>query len=399
MKKEQLISELEVLLNESPESVAERVRTTHDKLSTPFNNQLILFGTGKLGRRTLKGLREVGIEPLAFCDNNAVIWGSDIEGLKVLSPEQAVSDFGRKAAFVVTIWNDTLGHPLEEVRKQLQSYGDCTVVSFLPLYWKYHKKLLPYFSLDLPSKILAAREELLAITVFIEDRESRLNFFKNIKSRFAGELQILPGSIDKRIQFKNEFFKPNKEEVFVDAGAYNGDTLKLILESSPLEFKEFIALEPDPQNFTKLNDLVGTYDDKLRSKITTFPVAVSSFNGEISFDGSGTEQAQISSNGDIKVECRRIDDLLIDKEVTFIKMDIEGAEPDAIEGASDIIKNRSPILAISVYHQIDHLWRMVCLINNIRRDYAFFFRPHAAGGWDYILYAVPQNRLATPLEA
>jgi FlaA1/EpsC-like NDP-sugar epimerase len=134
MKKEELISELYALLNESPESVAERERTAHDKLTKSFKNRLILFGTGKLGRRTLKGLREVGIEPLAFCDNNSVIWGSDIEGLKVLSPEKAVSEFGANAAFVVTIWNNTLGHPLEVVRQQLQSYGNCAVVSFLPLY-------------------------------------------------------------------------------------------------------------------------------------------------------------------------------------------------------------------------------------------------------------------------
>ena len=91
--------------------------------------------------------------------------------------------------------------------------------------------------------------------------------------------------------------------------------------------------------------------------------------------------------------------MLRDWGVTFIKMDIEGAELDALEGASDIIKNNSPVLAVSVYHQIDHLWRILSLINDIKDDYAFFFRPHAAGGWDYILYAVPQNRLAIPLEA
>ena len=399
MKKDELIYEFQVLLNESPESVAERERTAHDKLTKSFKNRLILFGTGKLGRRTLKGLREVGIEPLAFCDNNSVIWGSDIEGLKVLSPEKAVREFGANSAFVVTIWNDTLGHPFNEVEEQLQSYGSCTVVPFLPLYWKYHGQFLPYFSLDRPSKILAAREEIMHMMLLIKDSESRSSFFNNIKSRFSGELGIIPGPIDKCIQFRNEFLKANKEEVFVDAGAYTGDTLKLVLESPPFEFREFIALEPDPQNFTRLQKLISTFDEKLRSKITTFPIAAGSYNGEISFDGSGTEQARISLSGHIKAKCRRLDDLLGKRGVTFIKMDIEGAELDALESASDIIKNQSPILAVSVYHQIDHLWRILYLINSIKKGYAFFFRSHAAGGWDYILYAVPQNRLATPLEA
>jgi FkbM family methyltransferase len=399
MKKEELISELEALLNESPESVAERERTAHDNLTKSFKNRLILFGAGKFGRRTLKGLREVGIEPLAFCDNNSAIWGSDIEGLKVLSPKKAVSEFGDNAAFVVTIWNDTLGHPLEVVRQQLQSFGNCAVVSFLPLYWKYHGQFLPYFSLDRPSKILAARKEIMDVMLLIKDSESWSSFFKNIKSRFSGELGTLPSAIDKCIQFKNEFLKANKEEVFVDAGAYTGDTLKLVLQSPPFEFREIIALEPDPQNFTRLQKLISTFDEKLRSKITTFPVAVGSINGEICFDGSGTEQARISLRGHIKPKCRRNDDLLGDRGVTFIKMDIEGAELDALEGASDVIKNQSPILAVSVYHKIDHLWRIFSLINNIKKGYAFFFRSHAAGGWDYTLYAVPQNRLATLLEA
>lgn len=394
MTKEELISDLKDLLSESMDSVIEREKSTFDQLAFPHGDSLILFGTGKLGRRTLKGLRELGIEPLAFCDNNSGIWGSDIEGLKVLPPEQAVREFGAQAAFVVTIWNDTLGHPLDEVREQLQSYGSCTVVSFLPLHWKHPKQFLPYFSLDLPSKILAGREEVLAINPLIADAESRLNFFKNIKSRFKGALEILPRPIDKGIQFKNEFLKPNPQEVFIDAGAYNGDTLKLLLESSPFEFREFIALEPDPHNFNALNEFIGSLNHAVSSKITTFPVAVSNFNGEICFDGSGTEQAKISSAGHIKVDCCSIDDLLNDKEVTFIKMDIEGAEPEAIEGASEIIKEKSPILAISVYHQLDHLWKIVSLINKINTGYSFLFRPHAAGGWDYILYAVPQNRFA-----
>jgi hypothetical protein len=89
--------------------------------------------------------------------------------------------------------------------------------------------------------------------------------------------------------------------------------------------------------------------------------------------------------------------LLINKDVTFIKMDIEGAELDAIQGASAVLKAKSPVLAISVYHQLDHLWKLAGLINNINIDYSFLFRPHAAGGWDYILYAVPQSRLKTTI--
>ena len=398
MTKEQLISTLEELLSESPESVSERERTTFDRQAAPFENQLILFGTGKLGRRTLKGLREIGIEPLAFCDNNPKIWGERIEGLKVLSPSEAVRDLGNKAAFVVTIWNDALGHPLDEVREKLQSLGEVTVLSFLPLYWKYPKQFLPYFSLDLASKILGNREDILKLSLLISDKDSRTNFFENIKSRFLSELQILPQPIAKEIQFKNEFIKTNTEEVFIDGGAYNGDTVKLLLNSSPFAFKEIIALEPDPINFSSLNRYVKELDPEVGRKIRTIPVAIGNKNGEITFDGTGTEQAQISSSGAIAVQCARIDDLFKGKEVTYIKMDIEGAEPEALDGAVAIISQHSPVLAISIYHQINHLWKLALMIYKMNKNYSFFFRPHASGGWDYILYAVPQSRLATTTE-
>jgi FkbM family methyltransferase len=109
-----------------------------------------------------------------------------------------------------------------------------------------------------------------------------------------------------------------------------------VLESPAFEFREFIALEPDPKNFTRLQRFVGTLDEKLRSKITTFPVAAGSFNGAICFDGSGTEQARISLSGHIKAKCRRIDDLLGDRGVTFIKMDIEGAEMEVLKSLKGI---------------------------------------------------------------
>lgn len=394
MTREELIAALEELLSESMESVIERERTTFDRLAAPHGEQMILFGTGGLGRKTLKGLRQQGIKPLAFCDNNPSLWGTEVEGVPVLSPENAVKEYADRAIFVVTIWSDKLGHPFDEVQSQLAALGEVTVVSFLPLYWKYPEQFLPYFSLDLPSLIIAGSEDIFSCACLISDRESRSNFYKNIRSRFLAELQILPRAIDYSVQFKNEFLKQNPKEVFIDAGAYNGDTIKLLLDSSPFEFKEIIALEPDPANLEELNKYIEKLTQKTREKIQTISVAVSNKNGIITFDGSGTEQAQISSSGGIAVECAKIDDLFHAKEVTFIKMDIEGAEPEAIEGASNIIAQYSPALAISVYHQINHLWEIALLIHRMNPDYSLLFRPHAAGGWDFMLYAVPQSRLS-----
>jgi FkbM family methyltransferase len=395
MSSEQLIVALEELLRESPESVAEREQTTFDRLAAPHGNRMVLFGTGGLGKITVAGLRRLGIEPLAFCDNNQTLWGEEVEGLEVLSPEAAVQKFGTNTSFVVTIWSDKIGHPLEEVRKQLSELGQVTVVSFLPLFWKHSSTFLPYFSLDLPSLITAGRAEILRCASLIADEESRLLFFQNIKSRFLAQLEILPGAIASCRQFVPEFIKPSPQEVFIDAGAYNGDTVKLLLNSPNFSFQEIIALEPDPMNFKDLNRFVATLEVGVQNRIRTIPVALSNRDGTITFASSGTEQAQISNSGGLTVSCGKIDTLFEKDTVSFIKMDIEGAEPDALQGASETISRLAPILAISAYHHITHLWRLALLIHELHGEYSLSYRPHAAGGWDLILYAVPPHRLLT----
>jgi hypothetical protein len=74
-------------------------------------------------------------------------------------------------------------------------------------------------------------------------------------------------------------------------------------------------------------------------------------------------------------------------------MDIEGAEIDALNGASEAIKRFRPILAICVYHKPDHLWKVPLLISTYSDDYSLFLRPHDEEGWELVLYAVPPERL------
>lgn len=392
---EDLSAALDKLLSESMESVVERERTTFDKLSDSHGEQIVLFGAGALGRRTLKGLRQLGIEPLAFCDNNPSAWGGKVEGLTILSPQSAVTQFAKKATFVLTIWNDRLGHPLNEVKDQLQSLGKVQAVSFLPLFWKYPRQFLPYYGLDLPSLIIRDRRKIKKCFELIKEVESCLYFYSNIRSRLLSELEILPSPLEPGVLFKDKVLKKNEDEVFIDIGAYIGDTIKLLLESSPFEFKKIIALEPDPENFFKLNNYVKSLDKKLCEKVETISAAAGNKNEIVSFDASGTETAKIKSSGSTRVLCGKIDDLLHGKQPSFIKMDIEGAEIEAVEGASRTLTESLPILAISVYHQFWHLWEVALMLYKKNPDYSFFFRPHAAGGWDFILLAVPRHRLAS----
>ncbi len=95
----------------------------------------------------------------------------------------------------------------------------------------------------------------------------------------------------------------------------------------------------------------------------------------------------------MEVEAIAFDRFLGNRRPTFIKMDIEGAEPDALAGVSRHIRDDAPILAISCYHRQDHLWSIPRLIIRSTRGYAFFSVPHDLEGWDLVCYAIPRSRL------
>jgi hypothetical protein len=88
-----------------------------------------------------------------------------------------------------------------------------------------------------------------------------------------------------------------------------------------------------------------------------------------------------------------LDALIADARPTLLKLDIEGAEPDALLGARNTIVRHTPVLAVCVYHAQDHLWSIPLALQQLRDDYAFFLRPYNEEGWDLVCYAVPRMRL------
>jgi hypothetical protein len=100
-----------------------------------------------------------------------------------------------------------------------------------------------------------------------------------------------------------------------------------------------------------------------------------------------TEQSTAS------IDCRRLDTLLTDADPTFIKMDIEGAEPDAIAGATATIRRSKPLLAVCAYHKCEHLWTLPALLKAALPEYRASLRRYAEECWEMVYYAVPPERV------
>ena len=185
-------------------------------------------------------------------------------------------------------------------------------------------------------------------------------------------------------------------EIVLDCGAHVGTFTHFALERGAAKV---VAVEPDPVN---LECLRRNFRKEIAAgKVIVAPVGVWSSEGTFKLSlgrgNFGMNSLVIDRGGEsIDVRTTTIDKLLTELgvgRVDFIKMDIEGAEPDAIRGGRETIARNGPILTVCSYHQQDHLWTIPLMIHEIRPDYRFFLRPHLLEVWDLVCYAVPSSRL------
>ncbi len=387
--------QIENLLREDLGAVKERERNAFDRLLAEANGRIVLFGAGNLGRKALRCLRSAGIEPLAFADNNQTRWGGEVDGLRVLSPADAAEKFGSSAMFMVTIWS--LGHTYRETFAKLTSLGCRTVLPSSTLRWKFAGELLPDYCQDLPHKLYEQADEVRAAARLWADEESRIEYLSQIRWRALGDYACLRGPHAEEQYFPESLFRLIPGEVFVDCGAYDGDTAKRFISRNS-EFAKLLSIEPDPDNYLRLREWAENQGE-LRNRILTYALAVGASVGSVRFNATGAEGACIAREGGVLVDCVPLDMLVADAVPTYIKMDVEGAEEDALEGARQLIQTHAPILAVCLYHRPSDLWRIPLLIRSLCGGYKLFLRPHFGDGWDLVCYAVPPHRLRTEVPA
>ena len=387
--------ELDQLLAESVADCQRREASAFDARSAPRANGIVLFGAGRLGRRTLSGLRHVGIEPLAFADNAESLWGTTIDGVAVLSPAEAAHRVGGSATFVVTIWRAGGTHRFEHSRRQLSRLGCKQVVPMMVLGWKYPQAMLPHYCVDLPHHVLSHASGVRRAYHLLSDQRSRAEYVAQLRFRLLADLDALPHPDPEPQYLASNIYAPDAREVIVDGGAFDGDTLRSVVDAG-YAFEEYIALEPDVANLAALERCIGTLPEPIRARVVALPVAAFAERTRMRIEQSGSASAMLvpatgpGLEGD--VECAPLDEICGERRVTFVKLDIEGAEPDALRGARQVIARDRPLIAMCVYHRQDHLWTLPLLLDSIVRDYRYYLRPYNEEGWDLVCYAVPNER-------
>jgi len=183
--------------------------------------------------------------------------------------------------------------------------------------------------------------------------------------------------------FKTGIFKFDNSEILVDGGAFDGDTIESFFSIAGPKFKHVHAFEADPQNLQHLKSKYGHSPE-----VSVHPYGLWDSDVTLQFSSAGDAGTVLDdgSKGDIEIACKSLDEMNIG-DVSFIKLDIEGAEIPAILGAADTIARYKPKLAIAAYHKADDLIEIPSKIIAIRDDYQFFLRHHSYYHNDTVLYA------------
>ncbi len=208
-----------------------------------------------------------------------------------------------------------------------------------------------------------------------------------LSNGFAQDRIVNAGSLINEL-FEEQYFdlpylNHDLEEIFIDAGCFDGLTVNNFLRWSKRQYKEIIAFEPDRKCFQKCeNALKGVEHFTLVDK------GLWSREQVLSFHETGASDSAVAVNGETSIHTVKLDDYIGGKRITFLKMDIEGAEREALTGAADTIQNCKPKLAISIYHKPQDIWELPSMILDIRPDYKFFIRHYSLRDAETVLYAI-----------
>lgn len=336
-----------------------------------------IWGTGQMGQWAAHLVYDMGGRVAAFIDNSAARWGATSEGILCISPDQ-LREKENPLVFI------GVGMSGAAVAAQL---ADMNVRRVLDMPDFYLNTLFEDIQSADPAE-LAARV-VVCFDILADDASrdvllAKLRGFLDFEPGFAR--QNYYGDICHSDQyFQNNLIRFTENSVLVDCGAYTGDTMQDFLRRG-LPFRKYIAYELNRRNYEKLQNNMNDAREGETGELIAYNCGVGERNEQIYYDDV-VSASSVSSTG-IPGEIVRMSDHLRDEAVSFIKMDIEGAEMGALRGAEELIRRRRPDLAICVYHSISDLYEIPLYIHSIVPEYQLYLRHHTPVFCETVCYAV-----------
>lgn len=224
----------------------------------------------------------------------------------------------------------------------------------------------------------------------LADKKSKSVWKEAVRYRTSGHPIGRENYSEEDQYFVRDIIHLQDGEVFVDGGSYTGDTIQQFLDTARREkirFKRIIGFEPDRENYGLVNKFYGK-----KENIFLIPKGLSDTEKILCFYGAGANfgicENVKNAGGGVKIPVINIDAVPECRDATFIKMDIEGAEMNALRGARMTIQKNHPKLAICIYHSDEDMLRIVEYIHELVPEYQLYVRHHSRSNVETVVYAV-----------
>lgn len=360
------------------------------------NEPVYLYGMGDGAIKIMSVLAKNKIAVKGIYANDEYVRGHSFEGFRVMTFDEV--KLLEKGGFISLLAFATEREPLlsflYERAKQIKMYAPDVPV--FPSYDENGDMIvfdMNYFK--------TYEKEFNNVYSHLADDLSKATLQNVINFKLSGEVSYLKAISEPKEEIYTllkSTLSDKTDITYVDLGAFTGDTF---LEfSEHFQVKNAFLVEPDKHSFKRLEKTVAAFlnkdfDYKKAPKINCINAAAWSKNTTLLIDdkkgGRSTAISQLSNLQTAKSEISAIyvDDILKGSKADVIKLDVEGAEHEALLGAFNTIKKYKPKLMVSAYHRNEDLFSLFNQIMELNSDYKVYLRHHDyIPAWETCFYFV-----------
>lgn len=369
------------LFDFSRSCASEEVETCSLEWFRRDNRNICIYGSGLCGQAThtlLASNPEIATRITGFLDSNPCLAGQEVANLPVFLPEDPRLTPLRPLV-VLSVSNP--GH-MREMAQRCERLG----YDHVP-FTKLRLTLEPRISADWLESLPEARA---AMDIW-DDAESRDIYYWRVRLLANRDAADAPYT-HYRDQYFPAFIPQENYRFFVDGGAYLGDTL----EEYTARFGEirgrYYMFEPDGRIFPELKRAMSD-----RPRTSLYNLALFDQRTTLRFHlHYDVGSSCVTEDGEVEIEAAPLDEVLSGCEVSFIKLDVEGAELEALAGAAGIIAEQRPTLAVCLYHRPEHLWTIPAWIKAVMPESRLYLRHYSLCQYETVCYAVPGEKEGRP---
>ena len=343
---------------------------------------VLIYGAGRTGVEVAKKCADAGISIKVFLDMAA---DGECCGISVVKADDIPEIIDRELPVILA-----LHHGVHDAVQTLSSAGFSKLITLAAFNAELRRCKIdaitigPLFDLE-----NFADEQCFAAEAanLLTDERSKEIFKNHLRYLRGGSIDALERKDSGIMYFPdNRPFEFSGKVTMADCGSYIGDTIMSLMPY--VEFEKIYAFDPDPLVASQLRENLSRYKGL---DFHIIQAGLGSCRGQIAFAEDGTGRGVIREDGGIKIDIVTLDEVFSNVKVDFIKMDIEGAEADALLGAANVIKRDMPLLEVSVYHRPGDFWKLPLLIKELNPEYSIYLRCGDDSFHDTVAVAVPKR--------